>query len=354
MASSAEQQPRMDNTSEEIQKPVQRKRLQLKPRDPKAAAKKEEERLRESQSASLFGDAKPREIIIADRVGKTEEDILKEEVKKEKLHLRLTPEQNQERLSHEAAVKEIEQQIESEADDKKKELLQIELDARQNKLDELMERFVNVTLEHAKSGEAPRMSQVRRLQQQQMQQEQIQVPSAPAYVAGTNVPQPHYNSRYNPTQQYHQNNQARGGYQAVGRNGQYTQGRGAGPHYYNNSNNSNTSAAINTRGGRGGMHQQRGRGYHGGSQNVPDWAREDPSPEMGSSGDINGGFYDGQQRQYGSRGERNSRQNFSGGPRRPQRETIPMAGDIYYQGPFPGRGVGGEIEFDSFTGQDRY
>lgn len=35
-----------------------------------------------------FGDAKPREAIIASRVGKTEEEILKEEVKKEKLHVR--------------------------------------------------------------------------------------------------------------------------------------------------------------------------------------------------------------------------------------------------------------------------
>jgi hypothetical protein len=34
-----------------------------------------------------FGDAKPREAIIASRVGKTEEEILKEEVKKEKLHV---------------------------------------------------------------------------------------------------------------------------------------------------------------------------------------------------------------------------------------------------------------------------
>lgn len=34
-----------------------------------------------------FGEAKPREAVIASRVGKTEEEILKEEVKKEKLHV---------------------------------------------------------------------------------------------------------------------------------------------------------------------------------------------------------------------------------------------------------------------------
>lgn len=36
-----------------------------------------------------FGDAKPREQVIAQRVGRSEEDILKDEVKKEKLHVRV-------------------------------------------------------------------------------------------------------------------------------------------------------------------------------------------------------------------------------------------------------------------------
>lgn len=36
---------------------------------------------------SPFGDAKPREVVIAQKVGKTEEEVLKEEVSKEKLHV---------------------------------------------------------------------------------------------------------------------------------------------------------------------------------------------------------------------------------------------------------------------------
>ena len=36
---------------------------------------------------SPFGEAKPRELIIATREGKSEEDILRDEVKKEKLHV---------------------------------------------------------------------------------------------------------------------------------------------------------------------------------------------------------------------------------------------------------------------------
>jgi hypothetical protein len=38
-----------------------------------------------------FGAAKPREAIIAEKLGKTEEEVLKEEVKKEKLHVRQQP-----------------------------------------------------------------------------------------------------------------------------------------------------------------------------------------------------------------------------------------------------------------------
>lgn len=319
--------------------PTQRRRLHLKPRDPQAAAKKEEERLRGSHSGSLFGDAKPREVVIADRVGKTEEDVLKEEVKKEKLHLRLTPEQNQERMSHEAAVKEVQQQIDGETDEKKKDLLQVELDARQKKLDELMEQFVHVTLEHAKSGEAPRMSQLRK-----QQQEQVHV--APGY---TTVPpvaqQPFYSNRYNPTQQYHQNSQGRGGYSQGGKGGHTSHGRG---HYNTNNSNNNTSSGMTTRGGRTGVGMQRGRGYHGHpNQHGQDW--EEYSAEMGDAGETT---YDTQSRQYLARGVRQGRQQHSGGIQR----QIPtsLTGDAFYQGPFPGRGVGGEIEFDSFTGQDRY
>lgn len=40
---------------------------------------------------SPFGAAKPRELIIAQRVGKSEEEILKEEVQKDKLHVSAPP-----------------------------------------------------------------------------------------------------------------------------------------------------------------------------------------------------------------------------------------------------------------------
>ncbi len=41
-----------------------------------------------TSQSSIFGAAKPREAILASREGKREEDILKEDVKKEKVHVR--------------------------------------------------------------------------------------------------------------------------------------------------------------------------------------------------------------------------------------------------------------------------
>lgn len=66
--------------------PAGRPRLNLKPRDDSAAAKLAEERAAGAK-ASPFGAAKPREAILAARTGKKEEDILKEEASKERLHV---------------------------------------------------------------------------------------------------------------------------------------------------------------------------------------------------------------------------------------------------------------------------
>lgn len=121
--------------------PQQRRRLNLKPRDDKRAAELQRKSSLLTATSSLFGDSKPREAIIADRDGKTEEEVVREEVRKERLQLRLPPEQNQERLSSQAAVAEIEEQMKQETDERKRIILKAELVARQQKLDKLLERF---------------------------------------------------------------------------------------------------------------------------------------------------------------------------------------------------------------------
>jgi hypothetical protein len=297
-------------SAETAQAPPQRKKLNLKPRNPDAAARIEKER-QQSSGKSPFGAAKPREVVIATRVGKTEEDVLKEEVKKEKLHLRLNPAQLEERKSHEAAVKEIEDQIGAETDEKKKDILKVELAARQSKLDALMDRFVKMTIENAKSGEAPRMSHIRKSH-------------APQDHHHGPIPPPGYNQRYNPTQQY------AGGHRGGHRGGSYGGRSGYVPVH-------------------GGQPVQRGGGSggRGGRYNeIPEWAKEEyvnmGNQVQASAIDAEANFYD-----YGS--APGSHAGRGRGRRGRGREH-----SAFYKGPFPGRGVGGEIEFDSFTTQDRY
>ncbi|KAI8113760.1 hypothetical protein M9435_003752 [Picochlorum sp. BPE23] len=285
----------------------QRRKLHLKPRDPEAAARIEAERLRESYQHGVFGDAKPREVVIADRVGKSEEDILKEEVQKEKLHLRLTPAQHEEKKSHEAAVKEIEDQIEKESDEKKKDLLRVELRARVETLDALMERFVAMTLENAKSGDVPRVSQLRKVQHEMHQHER-------GGAAGVV-----HQHRYKPTQQYTSRHP---GQQYTGRGGGHPP-RGGG-------------------GGRSGYVPTPVDGGRYGRGGVPEWAHHQPGRGGGGGGiDAGAVMYPEYSAHRGGRGGGGGRQQLP--PR-----------DVFYQGPFPGRGVGGEIEFDSFSDQDRY
>lgn len=253
----------------------QRPKLNLKPRDPNAAARLEEERL-QAAAKSPFGAAKPRELVIATREGKSEEDILRDEVKKERLHLRLNASQLEEKRAHEAAVKEIEEQVEAEEDATKKEVLRVELAAREAKLNSLTERFAKTTLEAAMSGEAPRVSQMRKQQLEAAAaapppQIMGQYPGAAGGGGGGGgaLQGSNYNPRYNPTQQYAGPNQ-RGGYQ---------QQHGGFEHYNAGGRN------YVPRGGRGG----RGVGGGGRGGSTPEWAQEDYPAGRGGGG-HRGGF----------------------------------------------------------------
>lgn len=216
-----------------------------------------------------------------------------------------------------------------------------------------------LTLETALSGEAPRVSQIRRQNAEAAQ-------AQPQYLAQGHAPGQHYNQRYNPTQQY-AGPPTRGGYQRAGFD-----------HYQ--------------AGGRGGYQARGGpsRGGGGGGRNsVPEWAREEYAPPgIGGGGrgaggfdqqggyrgptgagygDSDAGFYDqpvGQQPPsgYGGGGSRGRGRGRGRG-----RDSYNGAGggggggggyyDSFaggYGAPPSGRGVGGEIEFDTFAGQDRY
>ena len=290
------------------------------------------------------------------------------------MQLRLNASQLEEKRAHEAAVKEIEDQVAAEEDAAKKEVLRVELAARETKLNSLMERFAKVTLEAAMSGEAPRVSQLRR--QQLEAAGGAPVPHAapgggygqgPPPAAGTGG---HYNPRYNPTQQYAgSNNNQRGGYN------QQQPTRGGFEHY-----NAGGRSYVPRGGGRGGAGGNGGgRGGRGGA--LPEWAREEypPAAPVGGGGGGGGGSYRGgydSSKSYrpasgggygdtsdagffdqpsggGGGGGRGRGRGRGGGGR-----GGGGGGGYYdtfstgYSG--GGRGVGGEIDFDTFSGQDRY
>lgn len=146
--------------------PRERPKLNLKPRDPEAARLAELER-QKGLSKNPFGDAKPREAVLSEKLGKPEEEILKEEAKKQRPHLRLSPEQISQKKEKEAAVAEVDTQVTSEEDPKKKELLLTELASRKDELDELLDGFEKLALEKAAKGEVARPSERRATLEQQ-------------------------------------------------------------------------------------------------------------------------------------------------------------------------------------------
>lgn len=113
-----------------------------------------------------FGAAKPRETVLAAKLGKKEEDILKEELSKDRINvryyfstqsylvirlpqhqvrafvqLRLDPEQNDQKRAAEEAVKEVEDELEAETDESKLEALKAEVAGRKEKLSTLIDGF---------------------------------------------------------------------------------------------------------------------------------------------------------------------------------------------------------------------
>lgn len=140
--------------------PQGRPRLNLKPRDETVA--KQLEIQRTASGKNPFGDAKPREKVLASRTGKSETEILKEEVKAEKPKLRLNAAQLEEKRAAEAAVEEVQELIEAETSEDGKGPLREELAARQAKLDELVAGFEKLALEAAIKGEFVRPSERRR------------------------------------------------------------------------------------------------------------------------------------------------------------------------------------------------
>ena len=329
---------------------AERPRLNLKPRNPETAAKLEAERQAAIAARSPFGSARPRESVIASRVGKSEEDILKEEVQKDKLHLRLNAKQNEERKAHEAAVNEVEDQIAAEEDEGKRDVLRVELLARQEKLDALMEQFAKATLDSALSGEAPRVSEMRR-KQQQIEQQQQQQQQQQLFPTGRPTPQQYqYSSSHGGG--HHQHPSYKGRYGRGGFSHNYQEKSGAGssiPEWA-----LQESDSLRSEGGYGGgisMGSYRATQYRTGAYEDSDMGFFDqPTGAVGSPAVVGG-----------TKGPRGGSSGYRG--RRPSGGHGQLQGFSAFPSstptspPLPGsttsnRGIGGEISID--FGQDRY
>jgi len=112
-----------------------------------------------SQKSSIFGDACPREVVLAQRTGKAEKDILAEEAMHEKLHLRLTPRQLAEKQSLEGLIEEIKHSLQTATDLPTQQALTKELERQRLQLDNLTKRFELEAIEKAKAGGGVRPSE---------------------------------------------------------------------------------------------------------------------------------------------------------------------------------------------------
>ncbi|GFR43105.1 hypothetical protein Agub_g3936 [Astrephomene gubernaculifera] len=144
-------------------RPSERPRLQLKPRDPTAAQAYELQRAR--SGSNPFGAAKPREQVIAERLGKTEEEVLKETFKKERPKLRLNAEQLEQRKQAEARIDEARSRLVVVEEAGRREL-EVELQTAESELEALLDCFEALALEAAQRGEVQRPSERRQQQGQ--------------------------------------------------------------------------------------------------------------------------------------------------------------------------------------------
>eukprot|EP00899_Mesostigma_viride_P025526 jgi/Mesvir1/6158/Mv25340-RA.1 len=106
-----------------------------------------------SSKPNPFGDAKPREQIIAAREGKKEVEVLQEVVKKEWAPtIVLTEAQREEKKALEAEIAFSTSEIEKTTDPIQAKQLKDELASKQAKLDEMLATFAKMAVSHAQSG----------------------------------------------------------------------------------------------------------------------------------------------------------------------------------------------------------
>ncbi|CAD7700034.1 unnamed protein product [Ostreobium quekettii] len=138
--------------------PPQRRRLVLDPRNEAKARQ-----AAQTAKSSIFGEAKPREEVLAKRTGVAESEILRQEAEHERLHIRLSPQQLSDQREAEEAVAEVRRSLEQATDEAAISALKVELGRRQQELDSLLLSFEKQAVERAHAGGGIRPSERQRL-----------------------------------------------------------------------------------------------------------------------------------------------------------------------------------------------
>ncbi|CAM6007048.1 unnamed protein product [Sphagnum balticum] len=135
---------------------VNRPKLSLQPRGSTADNMSSASAAKTSRP-NPFGAARPREQVIAEREGKKETEVLKEQAHKEwKPNLVLTEQQREEKKAAEAELAFSKSELEKEVDPVKSKFLREEVIAMEKRLDELLLSFEKIAVQTAQSGGARR------------------------------------------------------------------------------------------------------------------------------------------------------------------------------------------------------
>ncbi|GMH38275.1 hypothetical protein BSKO_06159 [Bryopsis sp. KO-2023] len=132
----------------------ERKPLELAPRNEEKAKLKSP--VRSSKKSNPFGDARPREEVLASRTGQSEMEILRHEAEQEHLRLRLTPQQENEKRQLEVEILEAEKMLAAARDEHTRLRLAKELHQRRQELEKLVEEFEKLAVEHVAAINATR------------------------------------------------------------------------------------------------------------------------------------------------------------------------------------------------------
>uniref|UniRef100_A0A7I4D283 CCHC-type domain-containing protein n=2 Tax=Physcomitrium patens TaxID=3218 RepID=A0A7I4D283_PHYPA len=106
-----------------------------------------------SSRPNPFGAARPREQVIAERTGKKEQEVLKEQAAKEwKKNIVLTEQQREDKKAAEAELAFARSELDKEVDPTKSKALREEVNLMEKKLDELLVSFEKIAVQTAQSG----------------------------------------------------------------------------------------------------------------------------------------------------------------------------------------------------------